>query len=272
MEKIKIENKELKSLRRGDLSVKRITTGDNYDKEDEIELDSERDLIRGKQQGFRRVSPQVQSEKSLNCTKCGFQFKTRDSFERHIKQHEDLIKRCNKCGDTLKNNTDLEFHTTYEHRESVQWNCNECSYQSNNKDSLKNHINFKHTIEINKEVFEWEVCARQFRSTWHLRNHTRDEHGKNEECVHFKQNRCKFGDNCWKKHSYLTGAKSFVCYSCKDTFKNMNELMEHRNLKHIEMCKPCEPKNGICRYQENPEKCWFVHKDFPQAMNKPVPP
>ena len=140
-------------MRRGDLPVKRRTTGDNYDKEDEIELDSERDLIRGKQQGFRRVGPQVQSEKSLNCTKCGFQFKTRDSLERHIKQHEDLRIRCNKCGDTFKNNTDLEFHTTYEHRESVQWNCNECSYQSNNKDSLKNHMNFKHTIEINKEVF-----------------------------------------------------------------------------------------------------------------------
>ena len=52
----------------------------------------------------------------------------------------------------------------------------------------------------------------------------------------------------------------------------MNKLMDHRKQKHVEMCKPCEPKNGICRYQENPEKCWFLHKDFSQDMNKNAPP
>ena len=94
---------------------------------------------------------------------------------------------------TFKNNNDLEFHITYEHTELTQWNCMSCSYQSNNKDSLKNHMHFKHTLESKKAIFECEVYAQQFRSSWHLRNHTRDNHGKDEECVYFKQNKCKFG-------------------------------------------------------------------------------
>ena len=148
----------------------------------------------------------------------------------------------------------------------------QCSFQAENKDNLKNHINFKHTSEKDREVLDCDMCARQFRSSWHMRNHYRDEHGKNEECIHFKQNRCKFGSDCWKAHSNTTGVKTFTCYSCKDVFKSMNELMSHRKEKHLEMCKPCEPKSGTCRYKETPEKCWFSHQDFSQERNKTIPP
>ena len=189
-----------------------------------------------------------------------------------MKQHDNMNYQCQKCGDKFQKEKDLVFHKNYEHRERSQWNCLECSFQADNKDTLKNHLNFKHTLENDKEVFNCKICERQFRSLWHLNNHTRDEHKKDEECVYFKQSRCKFGNVCWKAHTNITGNILFTCFSCKDVFKSMNELMGHRKLKHIEMCKPCEPKNGTCRFKENPDKCWFAHEDFSQDRNKQVPP
>ena len=120
----------------------------------------------------------------------------------------------------------------------------QCSFQGNSKDNLRTHINFKHTKDTEKEVLDCDKCKRQFRSTWHLRNHNRDDHGKDEECIYYKDNRCKFGNACWRLHSEKVGPKTFTCYSCKATFKNINELMTHRKNKHIELVKPCDPEQG----------------------------
>ena len=167
---------------------------------------------------------------------------------------------------------DLEFHITYEHRQITQYNCMNCSFQATSKDQLQTHMNFKHTKEAEREVFDCETCKRQFRSNWHRRNHQRDDHGKDQECTFYKEKRCKFGNTCWKAHNDNTGPITFKCYSCKEIFKNMNELMSHRKQKHIDLCKPCEPKNGVCRFKDQPERCWFIHQDFSQELNKQVPP
>ena len=120
----------------------------------------------------------------------------------------------------------------------------QCLFQGNSKDNLRTHINFKHTKDTEKEVLDCDKCKRQFRSTWHLRNHNRDDHGKDKECIHYKDNICKFGNACWRLHSEKVGPKTFTCYSCKATFKNINELMTHRKNKHIELVKPCDPEQG----------------------------
>ena len=65
---------------------------------------------------------------------------------------------------------------------------------------------------------------------------------------------------------------NFTCYTCKETFSTMNELMSHRKKKHIDLCKPCEPKNGPCCFENMPEMCWFVHSDFSEGSRKQVPP
>ena len=272
VEKIKIENKELKTIRKSRNPATKEFLGDNYDEEDEIELDSERELLQSKQRGFRRAGPQVQSHPVFSCHVCGFQFTDQSNLDTHLKKHNDSTKVCNKCGKSFKNEVDLDFHKIYEHSEISQWNCMQCSFQANSKDLLKTHINFKHTKDTAKEVLDCDKCKRQFRSTWHLRNHTRDDHGKEEECNFYKDNRCKFGNTCWKLHSEQVGPKTFMCYSCKETFININELMTHRKKKHIEMVKPCDPKQGTCRFEKEPEKCWFKHTNFLQATKRTVPP
>ena len=272
IEKVRIENKELKTIKNIDRSAKKQSPGDIYDNEDVIELDSEKELLKGKQSGLRREGPQVQSVQTFPCTVCGFKLNDQTQLNNHLKSHQDFRKICKKCGETFKNASDLEFHSTYEHSDLSQWNCMQCPFQANNKDLLKNHINFKHMQDSDKVVLSCEKCKMQFRSTWHLRNHKRDDHGKEEECVHYKENRCKFGSSCWKVHTENTGIKTFTCYSCKEIFQTMNELMSHRKKKHIELCKPCNPKQGVCRFKDQPERCWFTHQVFQQAMNYQVPP
>ena len=75
-----------------------------------------------------------------------------------------------------------------------------------------------------------------------------------------------------KKHVPSTGNNSYTCYTCKQIFQSMNTLMCHRKNEHSDVCRPCEPKNGTCRFKDNPESCWFIHKDFSQVQNKTAPP
>ena len=273
VEKVKTENKELKSMNKmNKSSAAEQSPRDIYDKEDEIELDSEKELLLGKQSGFRREGPQVQSVQFFPCQVCGSKLKDLPQLNIHLKIHDKPIKRCNKCGKTYDNENDFEFHTTYEHKDLSQWNCMNCDFQANSRDNLKNHINFKHTKDTDKVVLNCDKCKMQFRSMWHLRNHKRDDHGKEEECIFYKDKRCKFGHSCWKIHMEGNGIISFTCFWCKETFKSMNELMNHRKKKHIELCKPCNPKQGPCRFANQPERCWFSDKDFPQALNQQIPP
>ena len=48
LERVKIINKELKSIKDVDHASIKTTPGDNYDHEDEVELDSERTILKGK--------------------------------------------------------------------------------------------------------------------------------------------------------------------------------------------------------------------------------
>ena len=272
IEKVKTENKELKTIKKIQKTTAKSSQGDIYDKEDESELESEKELLKGKQRGFRREGPQVQSVQIFSCDVCGVQLKDKTQLDIHSKCHENIIKKCMKCPETFKNENDFDFHATYEHREMSQWNCMNCAFQANSRDNLKNHINFKHTKDSDKVVLNCDKCQMKFRSVWHLRNHKRDDHGKEEECLFNKDNRCKFGNSCWKVHKENTGIQTFTCYSCKEVFKNMNELMSHRKKMHIELCKPCHPKEGACRFANHPERCWFIHQSFQQAQNQQVPP
>ena len=63
---------------------------------------------------------------------------------------------------------------------------------------LKNHFNFKHTKDSSKHEVDCEKCGQRFSTSWYLINHTRDDHGKPDECVFYKSNRCKFGKHAGK--------------------------------------------------------------------------
>ena len=60
LEKVKIENKELRTLKNKNTFTVKKTPGDMYDRQDEEEFDSEKEVLHGKHKGFRRNGPQVQ--------------------------------------------------------------------------------------------------------------------------------------------------------------------------------------------------------------------
>ena len=273
MERIKIENKELKVQRRGNKTNIQKSPGDKYDVDDEVELDSEREILKGKQSGFRRNGPQLQPTQIFKCPKCDNSLKDKIALEKHLESHKTIEIKCKTCGERFDKESDLEFHSIYEHVNIYQWNCMKCPFQTNEKMSLKKHFDIKHTDK--QSIYQCESCKREFESQWHLKNHIRDEHGKIEECSHFKENRCKFANTCWKKHIDLqSGLKNvlFICFSCKQSFKTINDLMSHKKKEHIEFCKPCSPKNGVCRFEKIPEKCWYIHEDFQLREAQQVPP
>ena len=87
METIKIENKELKTQRRSNKVAMKKTPGDKYDIEDEVELDSEREIFNSKHTGFRRNGPQVQPTQIFKCPKCAYSLKDNTSLEKHLETH-----------------------------------------------------------------------------------------------------------------------------------------------------------------------------------------
>ena len=253
------------------MTVKK-TPGDKYDNQDEVEFDSEKEIFRGKQNGFRRNSPQVNSTPVIICKECDFSLKDKRSLDEHMKRHMEFQMKCRKCGEPFKTDNDLQNHITNHHRVAAQLNCMSCDFQTNQKDILKSHNNFKHTEAKNREAVDCDKCPMQFMTLWSLRNHNRDVHGPQEECYFFQQGRCKFNQSCWKLHRPSQNNEPFKCFSCKENFKTTNELMRHRKREHIELCKPCSPREGNCRFESNPDRCWFLHKDFQEGGEKEAPP
>ena len=273
-EQVKIENNELKTLKKLQRTELQKTPGDDtYDNEDEAEFDSEKEILQAKDRGFRRSGPQAQPIEVFRCTKCQYSLKDKASLEKHIRNHEEHKFTCRKCELKFDRESDLEFHLTYEHKRLYEWNCMKCCFQTNDKASLKNHFDLKHTEGQGKIICE--DCNLEFNSSWHLKNHIRDDHGQKELCSHFKENKCKFGERCWKKHSDSPNRPqniTFTCYSCKENFASLKNLMTHKKNKHREHCKPCSPKSGACRLENTPEKCWYIHQDFQMDRGNQGPP
>ena len=272
IEKLKIVNKELSSLKKTKKAYIPKSPGDDYDQLDEVELDSEKELIRAKQSGFRRSSPMNQATQMFTCTECNSTLKDKISLEEHLKNHKKSQLKCPMCEKLFKEEGDLKFHRTYEHMERSQWNCMDCSFQSHNKELLKNHVNIRHTKDSEKIEVECDECDKKFRSSWNLKNHIRDDHGKKQDCSFYRANRCNYGNSCWNLHNDSPNTELFTCFSCKEGFNTLNGLMSHRKKKHVELLKQCKPKSGSCRFENNPDRCWFIHGDFRKVLKHQVPP
>ena len=109
-----------------------------------------------------------------------------------------------------------------------------------------------------------EDCTEEFSSNWNLNNHIRDTHGAKTECIFFKQDRCRYPKNCWKKHSIEAPVKNNTtssentskCYDRNNMFKTKREMMMHRLNVHPDKVKPCRDPDNF-----NFTKCWYKHSE-----------
>ena len=271
LKKVKIEKKELRTLKNKNTFAVKKTPGDMYDRQDEEEFNSEKEVLHGKHKGFRRNGPQVQPTQMFDCTECEHSTTDKKKLDEHVKRHKELQIKCRKCGEVFKSDSDFNKHNTEKHKRGA-YDCMSCDFQTNQESLLKSHINFKHTKEQDREVVNCDICDMKFMSFWSLRNHKRDIHGPQEDCFFFSKKRCKFGASCWKIHGPNVNKDLFTCFACKSSFKTINELMKHRKREHLELCKPCSPKEGNCCFENEPDRCWFIHQEFHQLGEKEAPP
>ena len=156
--------------------------------------------------------------------------------------------------------------------ESNQRNCPKCYFQSNCNEEMNNHYNMSHvpsgeknTIAIRTEKLTCRNCKVEFENYWSMMNHRRDNHPTDRSCRYDLEDRCKHSaEECWYKHKSGRNPKiptesSHInkCFECKMTFRNRNELMMHKKVEHVELCKPCEKysKNECTRANT----CWYPH-------------
>ena len=145
-------------------------------------------------------------------------------------------------------------------------NCQECDFQASSQIILNKHHNLSHKKkeEIGEHTFKCQQCNTQFSAHWNLQNHKRDEHDRDEDCLFFKKEKCRFPDNiCWKKHvtkennsNSSTTGKCVECHECSEKFKRFSEMMMHKKKEHPNKVKVCrDPLN--CDFRN----CWYLHTD-----------
>ena len=90
----------------------------------------------------------------------------------------------------------------------------------------------------------------------------RDRNEKLNECSYFKKGDCRFPqEQCWNKHTLVIAPtttpiehKDIKCFTCKNNFRNISEMMVHRKEVHPEKVRPSNDPDR-CGFTI----CWFLH-------------
>ena len=272
IERIDVLEKELHLLgaRCKSLEADNKNLRDELSKEDLDSPSDEEVLLKSKQGGFERCSPQVQSaakptELEYPCHKCNYKFNSKGLLTAHQETHEETIYSCDECGQTFKLRENLEKHMKNHKLKSNH--CKFCEATFETKSSLENHIK-KHGLT---EHF-CDLCNRTFETKTSLDYHIRTAHRekKEKETTQYNCDDCPFQGESGlqlKKHVHITGhipAKyEEVCYTCKNVFESYWHLMNHRKNEH--------PSIKNCRYflkdmcSFDAVDCWYKHEKKSEA-------
>ena len=167
-------------------------------------------------------------DKSLRCDLCGYIFAHKESLERHVLVvHESLkLYRCKTCNDTFSQSQDLVSHIERAHQAKIL-SCNMCNYETKVTKNLKRHKNMIHT---NDKRFGCDICEKQFKDCYILRQHM-SRHYK--ECLL----KCPFCDKGFTRNQALQRhiidmhqfpmSKKFKCHNCNNVMSSLKYLLEH---------------------------------------------
>ena len=95
--------------------------------------------------------------------------------------------------------------------------------------------------------------------------HRRETHPSQIICKNFPE--CVWKDECLYRNITHTEGESvpaeniYICKTCHNNFSNMNEMMIHRKIEHINEVKDCKDiDTNKCR--KGPLHCWYRHDRF----------
>ena len=189
---------------------------------------------------FKTTSKDIRL-KSITCHECGFKASSKIELEKHMKVNH------------VEEHTDEEF------------NCKKCDFQATTEYQLKKHFSLKHTLQGVKEDEEIRCknCGEQVIGKRNLMVHRKQQHRNTvATCKNYLEGKCpRSPENCWWNHQNVPEKKddTVCCYTCDETFKSKNEMMEHRKSMHEKLVKTCYNfLQNNCKRQNI--LCWFKHK------------
>ena len=218
-------------------------------------------LAKTKSNGYRKTSPQSESEINLKCPVCQTLFKKENILKKHMQTH-------NKDGD---------------------WTCDKCSYQTYEKPNLDSHKKSAHTdpqlsqsVSVNsvgagqQEVSDVRIpdpsqvsnrcthCMKDFIYRIDLTKHLREAHKTYKPCRNLSD--CTYAPKCRYNHKkYPEGTQ--VCFECGFTFTTVHDLMKHRKRNHkVPLCKAFLKNN--CGFSA--DDCYHTHAKQPHKESLPA--
>eukprot|EP00163_Fabomonas_tropica_P026974 TRINITY_DN50_c0_g1_i6.p1 TRINITY_DN50_c0_g1~~TRINITY_DN50_c0_g1_i6.p1 ORF type:complete len:489 (+),score=67.04 TRINITY_DN50_c0_g1_i6:542-2008(+) len=124
--------------------------------------------------------------------------------------------RCEKCGSTFKENTNLTRHQQQAHRGKKEHVCDYCHTPFGRKSNLKTHVD---TVHFQKRRFGCEKCGQRFTQKGNLATHFRTKH---------------------------LGRRDFICESCGQSFARNETRRVHVRIVHEKrkdfVCSHCPGK------------------------------
>ncbi|XP_046371412.2 zinc finger protein 62 homolog [Haliotis rufescens] len=201
-----------------------------------------------KKKSYRPVSEISQENVSqLNCTLCGYAFRTVSQVEEHLKTHsgENPIFECNVCKKEFNSHRSLWRHK-HSHVDNKPISCEVCNKSFRTSYYLKSHMN----AHNGAKPYKCKFCDLHFTYASTRRRHQRTHIP--EESMNFMCNICgkKFYDQCDFDRHMLghSGEKPFMCDVCGKTFATKALLRSHLNRHNGEKQYKCQICNKTFLY------------------------
>ena len=157
--------------------------------------------------------------------------------------------KCDICNLSFDSDGTLNQHMLNEHKERLsQLNCNLCSFQASTRREFINHIPIHGDSDptTRMQINQWKCrnCEEFFESKVLLMNHRRDNHDMLMCYFDMEDRFSQSPERCWYKHrshkSLTTNIKNSKCYSSKEEFNSIGNMMDHRKEIHPETVKPLD--------------------------------
>ncbi|OXA45230.1 Zinc finger imprinted 3 [Folsomia candida] len=170
------------------------------------------------------------------CTLCGYEFKTRDSLERHILSHTtEKTYNCATCGRSFAQKGTMKRHEMTHLDKFVRdvLQCDLCPQTFLTKNGLQGHIRVAHE---NRRNYPCAFCDKRFSKSANLRSHVEAIHVTNKERIH-SCDKCEYRSHSkhnLTRHRMRHDAARYGCYFCGKKFVTSHELVRHCRVHTLE--------------------------------------
>lgn len=147
------------------------------------------------------------SELKFNCDECihttnGEKALRWHIFHAHNKGNPEIPQHfsCNNCKEKFTHKQELMVHLKNEHKDRVAV----CKYYKEGNCFYSSETCwFLHPNEQSHSKYNCNFCDSEFQSKYEIMKHRKEEHSqKVQMCRNFKNNSCKFNNDCWYNHKH----------------------------------------------------------------------